>query len=153
LGTHHEPQGVALHAGRRHLPAGAQCDLVSLHDDDGTAGLLPAQANEPVVRAGRRAGRDSYYDTEPLRQTLDELVDFDRLNAGPLRFSVGAVNVRTGNFLFFDNKTTKIGAEHVMASGALPPAFPAVQIGTDFFWDGGIVSNTPLQHLLDQEDN
>jgi NTE family protein len=95
----------------------------------------------------------SYYDTSPLRDTLCELVDFERLNDGAMRFSVGAVNVRSGNFVYFDSKNSTIAAEHVMASGALPPAFPAVQIGTDYFWDGGIVSNTPLQHLLDQEDN
>ena len=69
------------------------------------------------------------------------------------RFSVGTVNVLSGNFAFFDNATHVITPEHVMASGALPPAFPATQIGTDFFWDGGIVSNTPLQHLLDEDDD
>ena len=62
------------------------------------------------------------------------------------------MNVLTGNFLYFDNKKEVIEPEHVMASGALPPALPMVRIGTDHFWDGGIVSNTPLQHLLDQED-
>lgn len=94
----------------------------------------------------------SYYETDELRETLEELVDFDLINSRYVRFSVGAVNVRTGNFLFFDNKTTRIGPAHIMASGALPPAFPAVRIGTDYFWDGGIVSNTPLQHLLDEEE-
>lgn len=93
----------------------------------------------------------SYYDTEPLRETLLELVDFDLINTRKARFSVGAVNVRTGNFLYFDNQDMEIGPEHVMASGALPPAFPMVQIGTDYFWDGGIVSNTPLQHVLEYE--
>ena len=69
-----------------------------------------------------------------------------------VHFAVGAVNVLTGNFLYFDNENEVIGPEHVMASGALPPALPMVKIGTDHFWDGGIVSNTPLQHLLDQDD-
>src|SRR6202000_1381472 len=69
------------------------------------------------------------------------------------RFSVGAVNVLTVNFIFFDNAKHEIIPEHVMASGALPPAFSPVQIGTDYFWDGGIVSNTPLQHLLAQDDD
>jgi NTE family protein len=101
---------------------------------------------------GARAAT-SYYDNAPLRETLLELVDFDLINEGRCRFSVGAVNVRSGNFIFFDNATHEIGPEHVMASGALPPAFPAVKIGTDFFWDGGIVSNTPLQHLLAQDDD
>lgn len=94
----------------------------------------------------------SYYDTTPLRETLLELVDFDLINSRDMHFAVGAVNVLTGNFLYFDNKKEVIAPEHVMASGALPPALPMVRIGTDHFWDGGIVSNTPLQHLLDQED-
>jgi NTE family protein len=94
----------------------------------------------------------SYYDTSPLRETLLELVDFDLINSRKVHFAVGAVNVLSGNFLYFDNKHEVIGPEHVMASGALPPALPMVKIGTDHFWDGGIVSNTPLQHLLDQED-
>jgi NTE family protein len=94
----------------------------------------------------------SYYDTSPLRDTLLELVDFDLINSRKVHFAVGAVNVLSGNFLYFDNKNEVIGPEHVMASGALPPALPMVKIGTDHFWDGGIVSNTPLQHLLDQDD-
>ncbi|TDM67958.1 hypothetical protein CEE99_13585, partial [Lactobacillus crispatus] len=93
-----------------------------------------------------------YYDTAPLRHTLLELVDFDLINSHPVHFAVGAVNVLTGNFLYFDNKKEIIEPEHVMASGALPPALPMGKIGTDHFWDGGIVSNTPLQHLLDQDD-
>jgi NTE family protein len=94
----------------------------------------------------------SYYDSAPLRQTLLELVDFSLLNDPTTRFSVGAVNILTGNFIYFDNSQEHIDPEHIMASGALPPALPMVKIGTDHFWDGGIVSNTPLQHLLDQED-
>jgi NTE family protein len=94
----------------------------------------------------------SFYDTTPLRQTLEELVDFKRLNDGDTHFAVGAVHVLTGNYVFFDNRKEEIRIEHVLASGALPPAFPMVQIGTDYFWDGGIVSNTPLQHLLAQDD-
>jgi NTE family protein len=93
----------------------------------------------------------SYYDTNPLRATLHRLVDFDRINAGTTRLSVGAVNVRTGNFAYFDNKTHAIGAEHVMASGALPPGFPAIEIEGQWYWDGGLVSNTPLQWLVEQE--
>ena len=80
-------------------------------------------------------------------------MDFDRcINERVNRFSVGAVNVLPGNFVFFDNAKEDIEPEHIMASGALPPAFPMVKIGNDHFWDGGIVSNTPLQHLLDQDD-
>ncbi len=95
----------------------------------------------------------SFYDTDALKATLNELVDFERLNHGDTHFSVGAVNVTSGNFLFFDNRKEDIGVEHILASGALPPAFPMVQIGTDYFWDGGIVSNTPLAHLLAQDDD
>jgi NTE family protein len=93
----------------------------------------------------------SYYDSAPLRETLEELVDFDLINERIMRFSVGATNVLSGNFIYFDNHDEEIGPEHVMASGALPPALPMIKIGTDHFWDGGIVSNTPLQHLLDHE--
>ena len=79
-------------------------------------------------------------------------MDFSLINDRVTRFSVGAVNVLTGNFVYFDNAKEEIEPEHIMASGALPPALPMVKIGTDYFWDGGIVSNTPLQHLLDQDD-
>ena len=111
----------------------------------------PHDVNPWLSLAGARTAT-SYYDTSPLRRTLLELVDFDLINARKMHFAVGAVNVLTGNFLYFDNKKEVIGPEHVMASGALPPALPMVKIGTDHFWDGGIVSNTPLQHLLDQQD-
>src|SRR3984885_6763070 len=111
----------------------------------------PHDVNPWFSPAGAKTAT-SYYDTEPLRQTLLELVDFDLINSRKIHFAVGAVNVLTGNFLYFDNKKEVIGPEHVMASGALPPALPMVKIGTDHFWDGGIVSNTPLQHLLDQDD-
>lgn len=93
----------------------------------------------------------SYYDTSALKATLERLVDFDRINsASEPRLSVGAVNVRTGRFAYFDSTKTAIRAEHVMASGALPPGFPAVEIDGEHYWDGGIVSNTPLAYVLDQ---
>ncbi|CAM4205576.1 patatin-like phospholipase family protein [Palleronia rufa] len=95
--------------------------------------------------------RLSYYDTEPLRASLLELVDFDRINAGETRLNLGAVNVATGNFRYFDSETDTIGPEHVMASGALPPGFPAVEIDGEFYWDGGLVSNTPLEHVLAED--
>jgi len=111
----------------------------------------PHDMNPWLSPAGAKSAT-SYYDTGPLRETLLELVDFDLINEHRVHFAVGAVNVLSGNFLYFDNKNEVIGPEHVMASGALPPALPMVKIGTDHFWDGGIVSNTPLQHLLDQDD-
>ena len=92
----------------------------------------------------------SYYDTAALKSTLENLVDFDRINSGKeTRFSVGAVNVRNARFAYFDSAKTTIRAEHVMASGALPPGFPPVEIDGEFYWDGGLVSNTPLQYVLD----
>lgn len=96
------------------------------------------------------ANEVSYYDISPLKQTLERLVDFDRINAKEMHFAVGAVNVKTGNFIYFDNATTKIRPEHVMASGSLPPGFPATEIDGEYYWDGGLVSNTPLQWMLDQ---
>ena len=99
---------------------------------------------------GPAAPVQSYYDTSPLKATLERLVDFDRINHGEVRLSVGAVNVRSGNSVYFDSRSDTIGAEHIMASGALPPGFPPVQIDGEDYWDGGIVSNTPLQYLLDE---
>jgi NTE family protein len=91
----------------------------------------------------------SFYDTRPLRATLERFVDFDRINsAGEMRVAVGAVNVRNGNFVYFDSAERKLGPEHFMASGALPPGFPAVEIDGEFYWDGGLVSNTPLYYVL-----
>jgi NTE family protein len=100
----------------------------------------------------------SYYDTAPLKKTLERLVDFDRINDLKTRLSVGAVSVSTGNFKYFDNFEfrklgKKIGPEHIMASGALPPGFPSVVIEGEHFWDGGIASNTPLDYVLDEEVN
>ena len=92
----------------------------------------------------------SHYDTAPLRATLERLVDFDRINRGPVRLSVGAVNVRSGNFAYFDSAHQRIDARHILASGALPPGFAPVEIDGEYFWDGGLVSNTPLQYVLDQ---
>src|SRR3954451_14366050 len=98
----------------------------------------------------------SYYDTAPLKKTLENLVDFDRINDLKTRLSVGAVGVTSGNFKYFDNYEfkrlgKKIGPEHIMASGALPPGFPSIVIEGEHYWDGGIASNTPLDYVLDAE--
>ena len=103
----------------------------------------------PLIWPAKTAGSVSYYDVAPLKSTLERLVDFDCINSNRMRFSVGAVNVRTGNFLYFDNSTHRIGPEHIVASGSLPPGFPATEIEGEYYWDGGMVSNTPLQWMLD----
>lgn len=94
----------------------------------------------------------SFYDSGPLRDTLDRLVDWDRLNDGLVRVAVGAVELESGNFHYFDSRNERLDARHVMASGALPPGLPPVEIDGKYWWDGGLVSNTPLQHVLDTQD-
>jgi NTE family protein len=92
----------------------------------------------------------SVYDTSPLRATLEQLVDLDRINdTQRVRLSVGAVDVHTGNSVYFDNQYQRLGAEHVMASGSLPPGFPPIEIDGSHYWDGGIVSNSPLWYVVD----
>jgi NTE family protein len=103
----------------------------------------------PRIPLRCRGATPSIYDTGAMKDKLERLVDFDRINAREIRFSVAAVNVRTGNFVYFDNAQMTIRPEHVMASGALPPGFPAVEIDGEHYWDGGIVSNTPLQYVLE----
>ena len=115
----------------------------------GAPGFFEPRFPPPYLVPG--TGATSYYDTRGLKSTLERLVDFDRINADEIRFSVGAVNVRTGNFAYFDNQTDEIRPEHVMASGALPPAFDAVEIDGEFYWDGGLVSNTPLDWVLSSQ--
>lgn len=114
----------------------------------GVPGFYTPRSPPPYLLPAGAPGATSWYDTANLKSTLERLVDFDRINAKAIRFSVGAVNVRTGNFAYFDTETHHIRAEHVMASGALPPAFDAVEIDGDYYWDGGLVSNTPLDWVL-----
>lgn len=90
----------------------------------------------------------SFYDTSELKSTLERFIDFDRINEEPIRFSVGAVNVHSGNFVYFDNQNYVIRPEHIMASGSLPPGFPATEIDGELYWDGGLISNTPLQWVV-----
>jgi NTE family protein len=115
----------------------------------GAPGFFQLRQPPPYLFPSMSTADLSYYDTAPLKATLERLVDFDLLNAGATRFSVGTVNVRNGNFVYFDNATDQIGPHHVMASGSLPSGFPATEIEGEFYWDGGLVSNTPLQWLLD----
>jgi len=119
----------------------------------GVPGFYFPRMSLPFFAAEGTASALSFYDTTPLRNTLLELVDFDRINAGTMRFAVGAVHVRSGNSIYFDNFTPDmvIGPEHVMASGALPPSFAPVTIKGEAYWDGGIVCNTPLWYVLDDD--
>jgi NTE family protein len=115
----------------------------------GQPGFFTPTVPNPWLSQRGAATATSFYDNAPLRQTLCELVDFDYLNSNGTRYACGSVHIRSGNFAYFDSIETIIEPEHVMASGALPPALPMMQVGTDWFWDGGLVSNTPLQHVFD----
>jgi NTE family protein len=117
----------------------------------GVPGFFTPRAVSPLLLSGGPEAL-SYYDSSPLKATLERLVDFDRINAKETRLSVGAVNIRTGNFAYFDNTHQKIRPEHIMASGALPPGLPPIEINGEWYWDGGLVSNTPLEYVLDQDD-
>ena len=132
-------------AGKRELLNQGSAGAAALF---GIPGFFEPRQN-PALLLGGAAPVSSYYDTAPLRSTLERLVDFDRINHCDMRLSVGAVNVRTGNSVYFDNTVDTIGPEHIMASGALPPGFAPVHIDGEDYWDGGIVSNTPLQYVLD----
>lgn len=141
------------------IPAGPPRDLWSEGAalwiaTTGVPGFFTPRFPPPKLQPAGSLGAISYYDTSPLRETLAELIDWDYLNDGPIRLSVGAVSVTTGRMHFFDSRGgpdhCRITADHVIASGALPPGFPPVQIGADWFWDGGIASNAPLQHVLDE---
>jgi NTE family protein len=116
---------------------------------NGTPGFFALRPVTPWFWPGRSIRATSYYDTTDLKSTLERLVDFDRINSQTVRLSVGAVNVRTGNFVYFDTTKDRIRPEHIMASGALPPAFAAVEVDGEYYWDGGLVSNTPLRWVVD----
>jgi len=117
----------------------------------GTPGFFQPRVPPPFLYPNGNPEALSYNDVAPLKATLERLVDFDLINDGRMGFSVGAVNVRTGNFVCFDNTNHQIGPEHVIASGLLPPGFPATEIEGEHYWDGGLVSNTPLEWVLDSK--
>jgi len=102
----------------------------------------------PLAPGSGSPATTSFYDTTPLISTLERFVDFDRINSGEMRVSVGATNVKSGNFVYFDNTEMKLGPQHFIASGSLPPGFPATEIDGEFYWDGGCVSNTPLEYIV-----
>ncbi len=116
----------------------------------GAPGFFSPRVPGPMLWPQGSPEAISYYDTSPLKATLERLVDFDRINSGATRLSVGAVNVATGNAAVFDSAHQKIGPDHIMASGALPPGFAPVWIDGEAYWDGGVLSNTPLQFVLDE---
>jgi NTE family protein len=115
----------------------------------GASGFFTPRFPAPWLHLSGTTEVTSAYDANCLKATLEQLVDFDRINTSLMRLSVGAVNVRSGNFVYFDTVTHTIRPEHIMASAALPPGFPAVEIDGEHFWDGGLVSNTPLQWVVD----
>lgn len=115
----------------------------------GIPGFFNPRLLTPWLATQASAAATSYCDTAPLKATLKHLIDFDRINNGEIRFNIGTVHVKSGNFTDFDNKKDTITPEHIMASGALPPGFPPVEIGGEYYWDGGLVSNTPLKCVMD----
>jgi len=116
----------------------------------GVPGFFSPRFPTPWAYPTGAVAATSFFDASKLAETLEKLVDFDRINGKDgMRISIGAVNVRSGNFVYFDSSTHVIGPKHIMASGALPPAFPAVEMDGEYYWDGGVVSNTPLQWVLD----
>jgi NTE family protein len=115
----------------------------------GAPGFFQPRVPPPLLYPNGAPEALSYYDVAPLRGTLERLVDFDLIDTGAMRLSVGAVNVRTGNFVYFDSTTHQIFPEHVIASGSFPPGFPPTEIEGEHYWDGGLVSNTPLDRVLD----
>jgi NTE family protein len=115
----------------------------------GVPGFFKPRFPPPMFNPPGTPAALSFYDTAALRETLLKLVDFDLINSDKVRLSVGAVNIKNGNFRYFDSATDVIGPEHIMASGALPPGFPPIEIEGEFYWDGGIVSNTPLDYVVD----
>lgn len=129
-----------------HLGAAAAVSM------SGVPGFFAPRVLPPVLSPKGSAAATSFYDTSPLIETLNAHIDWNLLNNGPVRLSVGAVDVENGNFVYFDtgaDKPDRIDHRHIMASGALPPGLPAVEIDGRHYWDGGIVSNTPLAHVLD----
>jgi NTE family protein len=118
---------------------------------NGAPGFFALRPITPWLWPGSSERATSYYDTSAPRGTLEQFVDFDRINSNAMRLSVGAVNVRTGNFAYFDTTKDRIRPEHIMASGALPPAFAAVEVDGEYYWDGGLVSNTPLRWVVDKD--
>ena len=114
----------------------------------GAPGFFAPRLPPPFFHPPGSDSATSFYDTEPLLRTLDKLVDFDRINSGETRLSIGAVNVRSGELRYFDTECDKIRPEHIAASSALPPTLPWIEIDGECYWDGSVVSNTPLHYIF-----
>ncbi len=118
----------------------------------GVPGFFTPNMVSPMLAMPGSANALSFYDSSALAKTLDDLIDWDLLNNGPVQIAVGAVEVESGNFHYFDSKNDRLDARHIMASGALPPGLPPIEIDGKLWWDGGLVSNTPLSYVLDTQD-
>jgi len=118
----------------------------------GVPGFFRPNMLPPFAAFPGTANALSFYDSSQLQKTLDDLIDWNLLNDGPVCCAVGAVEIESGNFHYFDNRKERLDARHIMASGALPPGLPPVEIDGKLWWDGGLVSNTPLSHVLDTQD-
>lgn len=117
----------------------------------GVPGFFSPRFPPPQLQVHPQPEAVSYYDTGPLALTLAELVDFEYLKAHGPRLSVGAVDIAMGNFEYFESSHRDFGIANIMASGALPPGFPPVKIGSRYFWDGGLVSNTPIDYVMEYD--
>jgi NTE family protein len=116
----------------------------------GAPGFFVPRNSPPLTTMAQKPDEVSLYDTSPLKATLEKLVDFDLINKVPIQLSVGATSAKTGVMVYFENTRHKIRAAHIIASGALPPGFPPIEIDGEYYWDGGVVSNTALQHVADR---
>jgi NTE family protein len=116
---------------------------------NGAPGFFAPRPFPPVNSTAESPDQVSYYDITPLRETLARLVDFDLINVDSMRFTALAINVRTGAPVYFENREQKITAAHILASASLPPSFPPTEINGEYYWDGGVVSNSPMQFVID----
>jgi NTE family protein len=115
----------------------------------GAPGFFSPRPFPPVSSAAEKPDLVSYYDISPLKETLARLVNFDLIDSKTMRFSVGATHIRTGASVYFDNWEQKVAAAHVIASASLPPGFPPTEIDGEYYWDAGVVSNSPMQFVVD----
>lgn len=133
---------LSMFDGAAHTMFGSMAAMSAIVN--GQTGFFKPRAMAP---GGGTPDQTSFYDTSPIIETLERFADFDRINSGETRVSLGATNVASGNFVYFDSQDTKLTPKHFIASGSLPPGFPATEIDGEYYWDGGCVSNTPLEYV------